>query len=204
VGEPPIRPYPHPSPAPALRPWNPRAPEAAARVAAMIGARLPDTTIEHVGSSSVAGCAGKGYLDLLIPYRDADHLAAINTALFALGFGKQRNRDPIPETRPMRTGTIKYAGETFLLHVHVVPAAAPEVAELREFRDRLRSDAALMADYIAAKAAILAGGVRDSLEYSLAKGEFITALGYKGAEAVDAMTAFAAQTNSVDWNHEHG
>jgi GrpB-like predicted nucleotidyltransferase (UPF0157 family) len=182
VGEPPIRPYPHPSPAPALRPWNPRAPEATARVAAMIGERLPDTTIKHVGSSAVEGCAGKGYLDLLIPYHDADHLAAINTALFDLGFGRQRNRDPFPETRPMRTGTIDYAGETFLLHVHVVPAAAPEVAELCEFRDHLRSDAALMADYIAAKSAILASGVRDGLEYSLAKGEFITALGYKGAE----------------------
>ena len=70
VGEPPIRPYPYPSPPPALRPWNPRAPEAAARVVALIAERLPDTAVEHVGSSSVPGCAGKGYLDLVIPYRD--------------------------------------------------------------------------------------------------------------------------------------
>jgi GrpB-like predicted nucleotidyltransferase (UPF0157 family) len=182
VGEPPIRPYPRPSPAPALRSWNPCAPEAAARVAALIAERLPDTTVEHVGSSSVPGCAGKGYLDLVIPYRDQTHLAAINNALFALGFGRQRNRDPFPETRPMRTGAIDHEGETFLLHVHVVPERGSETAELLEFRDRLRADPALVAEYVAAKRAILEAGVRDGVDYAQKKGTFIAALGYRGAE----------------------
>jgi GrpB-like predicted nucleotidyltransferase (UPF0157 family) len=182
VGEPPIRPYPHPSPPPALRPWNPRAPGAAARVAELIAERLPDTAVEHVGSSSVPGCAGKGYLDLVIPYRDDTHLGAINEALFALGFGRQRNRDPFPETRPMRTGAIAHEGETFLLHVHVVPENTHEMAELLDFRDRLCGDPVLMADYIAAKRAILDAGVRDGVDYAEKKGGFIAALGFKGAE----------------------
>jgi GrpB-like predicted nucleotidyltransferase (UPF0157 family) len=84
VGEPPIRPYPFPSPHPALRPWDPRAPEVAARVVALIAERLPDTTVEHIGSSSVPSCEGKGYLDFVIPYRDDTHLGGINDALFAL------------------------------------------------------------------------------------------------------------------------
>ena len=182
MGELPIRPYPHPSPPPALRPWNPRAPRAAARVVALIAERLPDTTIEHVGSSAVPDCAGKGYLDLVVPYRDDTHLAAINDALFALGFSRQRNRDPFPETRPMRTGAIHHAGESFLLHVHVVPERGSETAELRGFRDRLRADPALVAEYVAAKRAILAAGVRDSVDYAERKGAFIAALGYTGAE----------------------
>jgi GrpB-like predicted nucleotidyltransferase (UPF0157 family) len=182
VGEPPIRPYPYPSPHPALRPWNPRAPQAAARVVELITERLPDTVVEHVGSSAVPGCAGKGYLDFVIPYRDDTHLAAINDALFALGFGRQRNRDPFPETRPMRTGAIDHEGETFLLHVHVVPESGPETAELRDFRDRLRADSALVAEYVAAKRAVLDAGVRDGVDYAEKKGEFIIALGYKGAE----------------------
>jgi GrpB-like predicted nucleotidyltransferase (UPF0157 family) len=165
-----------------LRPWNPRAPRAAARVAALIVERLPDTAVEHVGSSAVPGCAGKGYLDLVIPYRDETHLAAINEALFALGFGRQRNRDPFPETRPMRTGAIDYEGEIFLLHVHVVPESTHETAELLDFRDRLRADAALVADYVAAKRAVLDAGVRDGVDYAERKGAFIVALGYKGAE----------------------
>jgi GrpB-like predicted nucleotidyltransferase (UPF0157 family) len=182
VGVPPIRPYPHSSSPPALRPWNPRAPEAAAQVVALIAERLPDTAMEHVGSSSVPGCAGKGYLDLVIPYRDDAHLGAINEALFALGFGRQRNRDPFPETRPMRTGAFDHEGETFLLHVHVVPDRTHHLAELVDFRDRLRADPDLVEKYVAAKKAILEAGVRDGIDYAERKGEFIAALGYKGAE----------------------
>jgi GrpB-like predicted nucleotidyltransferase (UPF0157 family) len=182
VGESPIRPYPHPSPHPALRPWNPHAPAAAAHVAQQIAERLPDTTVDHVGSSAVPGCDGKGYLDLVIPYRDDVHLTAINDALFALGFGRQRNRDPFPETRPMRTGAIDHEGEMFLLHVHVVPESGSETAELRDFRDRLRADPALVEKYVAAKRAILDAGVCDGDDYAEKKGEFIAALDDKGAE----------------------
>jgi GrpB-like predicted nucleotidyltransferase (UPF0157 family) len=178
----PIRSYPNPGPPAALRPWHPRAPEAAARVIALIAERLPDTNVEHVGSSAVAGCDGKGYLDLVIPYRDAAHLKAIDAALFALGCGRQRNRDPFPETRPMRTGAIDHEGESWLLHIHVVPADSGECEELIEFRDRLRGDPKLVAEYIAAKRAIIAAGVREGDTYARRKGEFITALGYKGGE----------------------
>jgi GrpB-like predicted nucleotidyltransferase (UPF0157 family) len=149
---------------------------------ALIAKRLPDTTIEHVGSSSVPGCAGKGVLDLVIPYRGDTHLGVINEALFALGFGRQRNRDPFPETRPMRIGAFDHEGERFLLHVHVVPVRTHDLAELVDFRDRLRADPALVADYVAAKRAILDAGVRDGTDYAERKGEFIAALGYKGAE----------------------
>jgi GrpB-like predicted nucleotidyltransferase (UPF0157 family) len=177
VGESPIRPYPYPSLPPALRPWNPRALEAAARVVELITERLPTTAVEHVGSSSVPGCAGKGYLDLVIPYRDDTHLSHINDVLFALGFGRQRNRDPFRETRPMRVRAIDYEGETYLLHVHVVPECTQESAELLDFRDRLRADPALVAEYVAAKRAILDAGVLDGTDYAEKKGEFIAALG---------------------------
>jgi GrpB-like predicted nucleotidyltransferase (UPF0157 family) len=148
----------------------------------LIAERLPNMTIEHVGSSSVPGCAGKGILDFVIPYRDDAHLAAINGALFALGFERQRNRDPLPETRPMRTGAFDHEGETFLLHVHVVPDRTHHLTELVDFRDRLRADPGLVAEYVAAKRAILDAGVRDGTDYAERKGEFIAALGYKGAE----------------------
>jgi GrpB-like predicted nucleotidyltransferase (UPF0157 family) len=130
----------------------------------------------------VPGCAGKGTLDLAIPYRDEWHLDAINDVLFALGFGRQRNRDPFPETRPMRIGAIDDQGETYLLHVHVVPDGTHHLGELVDFRDRLRADPALVAEYVAAKRAVLDAGVRDGDDYAVKKGEFIIALGYKGAE----------------------
>jgi GrpB-like predicted nucleotidyltransferase (UPF0157 family) len=165
-----------------LRPWDPRAPEVAARVVALIAERLPDTTVEHIGSSSVPSCEGKGYLDFVIPYRDDTHLGGINDALFALGFGRQRGRDPFPESRPMRIGAIDHEGETFLIHAHVVPESGPEAAELLDFRDRLRADPDLVAEYVAAKRAVLDAGVLDGVDYAEKKGKFITALGYRGAE----------------------
>jgi GrpB-like predicted nucleotidyltransferase (UPF0157 family) len=180
----PIGPYPHPSWPAALRPWNPLAPAVAARVIAMIQQQLPDTAIEHVGSSAVPGCAGKGYIDLVMHYRDAAHLAAINAALFALGLQRQRNRDPFPEDRPMRTGSIVHDGETFLIHVHVIQIDAREATSMQRFRDRLRADPDLVRDYVATKRAILDSGVRDGGEYAVSKGRFITELGYQGAEDV--------------------
>ena len=82
----------------------------------------------------------------------------------------------------MRTGAIDHEGETFLLHVHVVPESTHEMAELLDFRDRLRADATLVADYVATKRAILDAGVRDGVDYAERKGAFIAALGYQGTE----------------------
>jgi GrpB-like predicted nucleotidyltransferase (UPF0157 family) len=172
----PIRPFPHPPPHPAVCDWNPRAPKAAQRVIALISERLPNVTIAHVGSSAVTGCAGKGYLDFVIPYDDDAHLTAINDALFSLGFGRQDGRDPFPETRPMRTGAFAHEGETFLLHVHVVLAESGQADELIAFRDRLRNDSSLVADYVAVKHAILDAGVSDAVEYAQRKGDFFAVL----------------------------
>lgn len=168
----PIGPYPHPAPPAALRPWSPHALDAASRVVALIVAQLPDTPVEHVGSSAVPGCAGKGYLDFVIPYRDEAHLATIDVVLFALGFGRQRNDDPFPESRPMRTGTFAHLGETFLLHVHIVPRSSHEAEDLCRFRDALRRDARLVARYVALKRAVLDAGITQGDDYARAKGAF--------------------------------
>lgn len=175
MADPPIGIYPHLTPV-ACRDYDPRAPLVAERVMALVREQLPTASIEHIGSTAVPGCAGKGVVDLMIVYRDADELAAAKDALAALGFGRQRGRNPWPEDRPMRIGTLHHDSDTFLLHVHVIPASSPQVAEQRAFRDRLRADPALVAAYVARKRAILAGGTTDGLDYSLAKGDFIEAV----------------------------
>ena len=76
----------------------------------------------------------------------------------------------------MRAGSIVHDGETFLLHVHVIPASSPEVDDMRFFRACLRADAELLQSYVARKRAIIASGVTDSLEYCKIKGEFIKEL----------------------------
>jgi GrpB-like predicted nucleotidyltransferase (UPF0157 family) len=153
--------------------YDPRAPEVAERVAAIIAYFLPDTLAEHIGSTSVPDCAGKGIIDLLLPYQDVAHLQAIKVALAKLGFQRQTTRDPFPEDRPMRTGSIAQNNTIFRLHLHIVPADSPEVADLRAFRDRLRADPALLAAYVARKREILATGTTDPIDYSIVKGEFV-------------------------------
>lgn len=152
--------------------YDPRTAEIAQQIAALVTAHPPRATVEHVGSTSVPGCAGKGIVDLMIPVADGE-LDAVKEVVDRLGFQRQANRDPFPEDRPMRVGAVIQDGETFLLHVHVIPAASPEVQEMRRFRDRLRADAELVASYVAKKRQIIASGVTDSLEYCYAKSEFV-------------------------------
>jgi len=128
--------------------------------------------VEHIGSTAVPGCGGKGYIDLLLMYPDG-HLDAAKAALETLGFGRQSSRDPFPEDRPMRVGAVVHEGRRFPVHVHVIAATAPEAAELLWFRDRLRGDETLRAAYEAEKRRIVAAGVTDGVDYSNAKASFI-------------------------------
>ena len=45
---------------------DPRSAEVARAVAALIEPRLPGAVVEHIGSTSVPGCAGKGIIDLML------------------------------------------------------------------------------------------------------------------------------------------
>ena len=154
---------------------DPRSFEVARRVADLIESHLPDVKVEHVGSTAVPGCAGKGVVDLMILYPPG-RLPEVKDVLNALGFQHQTGRSPFPEERPLRPGSIGYDDTRFRLHVHVIPVDSPEVLELRTFRDRLRSEPMLLEQYVAVKRKIIAEGVTDSLDYSIRKGDFIAGI----------------------------
>jgi GrpB-like predicted nucleotidyltransferase (UPF0157 family) len=157
------------------RKYDPHAAVVARHIIDIISTHLPDVYAEHVGSTSVPGCGGKGIVDLLIPVRDGE-MDTVKELLDRLGFQRQTGPDPFPEDRPMRVGSWTDHGEIFLLHVHVIPASSPEVESMRFFRACLRADTDLMKAYVAQKKKIIASGVRDSLEYCNAKGEFLKAV----------------------------
>ena len=152
------------------RAWLRRAETEIRRILKATGGKL--VSLEHVGSTAVPGCPGKGIVDLMIAVAD-EEMAAVKELLDRLGFQHQTGDDPFPETRPMRVGSFVHHGETFLVHVHVIPASSPEVDEMRFFRACLRADPELLHAYVARKREILAGGVTDSLEYCRLKGQFI-------------------------------
>ena len=154
------------------RPYDPRSSEVAERVGEMIRHQAPGLSVEHVGSTAVPGCAGKGVVDLMIPYREGQFETA-RLALQDLGFQRQSIRDPFSEDRPMRVGSIEHERDNFRLHVHVIPSYSEEVKEFRAFRDWLRSDPALVENYVERKRRIIESGTTDSVDYAEAKGSFI-------------------------------
>ncbi|MCO5178391.1 MAG: GrpB family protein, partial [Thermomicrobiales bacterium] len=148
--------------------WDARYPTVATQVAELIKRALPDATVEHIGSTAVPGCHGKGVVDLLLLYKPG-RLAAARDALDTLGFQRQRGLDPFPEERPMRVGSIDYDGDTFRLHVHVVAEDSDEAATLIAFRERLRADPDLLATYVERKRAVIADGAPDNVAYNQGK-----------------------------------
>src|ERR1041384_8410236 len=89
----------------ACRDYDPRSAEVAEQISRMILAQLPSLTVEHIGSTAIPGCAGKGIIDLMILYPDGQ-LEAAKATLDALGFQRQTSRDPFPGDRPMRVGGV--------------------------------------------------------------------------------------------------
>jgi GrpB-like predicted nucleotidyltransferase (UPF0157 family) len=126
-----------------------------------------------VGSSAVAGLAGKGIIDLLLPAEPAD-IPAVTQALLGLGFQPQLPA-VFPASRPMLWGAFHHGPTDYRVHVHVVPASSPEVTAMRGFRDALRADPILRRRYAALKRAIVAGGPVDPVVFSNAKHEWIAA-----------------------------
>ena len=151
-----------------VREADPRASEVAGRVIALIAARRPGTTVEHVGSSAVPGLAGKGTIDLLLP-ASPEEIPAVTRDLLDLGFQRQAIPTAFPPTRPMLQGVIRHDGASFRVHVHVIPESSPEVPAIRGFRDALLADPSLREEYVALKRAIVDGGTVDSIAFTKAK-----------------------------------
>jgi GrpB-like predicted nucleotidyltransferase (UPF0157 family) len=165
---------------PAYVEYDPAAPAAAARVIALIEAAAPWVKAEHIGSTAIPGCAGKGIVDLVVLYARGK-LEETRKAIDGLGFQHQSAGHEFPEERPMRVGGIGYEGKIYRLHVHIVAADSVEAKALYRFRDVLRTDPKLRDAYQAKKRAILQSGTSDPAGYTYAKGEFINAVIGSGA-----------------------
>lgn len=155
--------------------YDPGAIGAAALAAGLIESVAPWTRVEHIGSTAVPGCAGKGIVDLMATYPHGK-LEATREAVDRLGFQRQTTGHIFPEQRPMRVGAIDYDGTRYRLHLHLISNDDPEKEKLLSFRDALRGDAALRDAYQAKKRAILQSGVREPKDYTYAKGEFIASI----------------------------
>ena len=159
----------------AIRDYDPRFADVAALLIEAIESQNPRVQVDHIGSTAIPGCRGKGVIDLAVTYSDGD-LENAKATLDELGFQWQPGPDPWPETRPMRVGCLNALGSKFQVHAHVIQRQGDEHRELIGFRDLLRRDPTLLRAYENDKQRILAGGTTDAVEYSYAKTSFIQSM----------------------------
>ncbi len=158
----------------AFHAYNARYVGVAQRVAALITSRLPDVIVEHIGSTAVPNCGGRGVVDLMVLYVDGS-LDATLPELTALGFQWISPIHASPDEWPKGMGAFNYDDDLFRLHLHVLPIDHPAADGFRAFRDRLRADPDLVAAYVEHKQAILAAGITDPIDYTAAKRDFVAA-----------------------------
>ncbi len=126
--------------------------------------------LHHIGSTSVPGLIASPVIDMLGEAQDPAAIDACAPALADLGY-VARGENGIPGRRFFEK---RDAAGNRSHHLHVFALGATEIARHLAFRDRLRADPTLSADYAALKLAILAGGVARREDYQQAKAAFIT------------------------------
>jgi dephospho-CoA kinase len=156
-----------------VNPWDPNVIPVAERVSAIIHARRPELRVEHIGSTAVPGLPGKGIVDLATE-TDPAAIPDVTAAMYELGFGPQQGPDPWPPERPMLVGSYSLEGREYRVHFHVQPVGGDYALDLA-FRDALRADPALAAEYARVKQDIAdaADGPLDGVVYQDGKGGWI-------------------------------
>lgn len=149
--------------------WPAQAAEEIARIRAALGNRL--LAIEHVGSTSVPGLAAKPLLDLMGGLQTLDEARACIPHTEALGY-RYRPGDSIPDRVYFNKGP--EGARTH--HLYLVELGGEYWVRHMVFRDALRADPALAAEYAALKRRLAAQYGSDTIGYTDAKTDFITAV----------------------------
>ncbi|MDH3973309.1 MAG: GrpB family protein [Deltaproteobacteria bacterium] len=165
---------PYKKPQATFNPYDHRAPEVAKYLKKQIELCVPRVTIEHIGSTAIPSCSGKGVVDLMALY-PKESLDVVKSLLSAMGFQRQGKefRNRFPDTRPVMMGTFEYDNTSFLIYVHVIHEDSYEAIRFRIFRDRLCNDSELLSAYIAEKKRIISEGVTDTDNYAEMKQSII-------------------------------
>ena len=165
---------PYEKPIAKFHPYDRRAPDVAKFLKNNIESYLQETTIEHIGSTAIPDCPGKGVIDLMALY-PKEHLGIVNDLLLAMGFQRQGKefKNRFPDERPVMMGTYKYDKSYFLVYIHIIHEDSYEAVRFLIFRDRLRNDSELLSAYIAEKQRIIAEGVTDTDEYAEMKNSIV-------------------------------
>ena len=143
--------------------YQPLAREVYGHIALAFRERLPDATIEHIGSSAIAGAVSKGDLDVFVGVDPGDFAEAIAVAQ-GLGF-----RIKLDTLRTEQLCPFESSDYPLDVGVQLVERGS-RYEFFREFRDRLNGDFSLLKQYNQVKRDAAALGER---EYRARKSAFI-------------------------------
>jgi len=165
---------PYKKPQTSFQSYDHRAPKVANHLMNLAASYLPEVAIEHIGSTAIAGCPGKGIIDLMALYPKG-RLDVVNELFLAMGFQRQGKefKNKFPDARPVMMGTFEYENTPFLVYIHVIQKDSYEAVRFRIFRDRLNSDTELLSAYIDEKKRIISEGITDTDDYAEMKQSII-------------------------------
>jgi GrpB-like predicted nucleotidyltransferase (UPF0157 family) len=130
-------------------------------------------TIEHIGSTSVPGLAAKPVIDVLL---GAHSLADIESKIKPLNKIGYSYVPKYEREISVRRYFVKASATSLRVHLHAVELGSRLWQEHLAFRDRLRVDADLCAQYQALKLRLAEEFADDKSAYTTAKSPFIQAV----------------------------
>ena len=145
--------------------WPARFEEERAAVEAAIEPWLAGQ-VEHVGSTAVPGLEAKPTIDLLAPVHDLEDARAAIEALAAIGYVHAPHR-------PFMHWLCKPSAAVRTHHLALIELTHPEFAARLRFRDRLRAEPELAAEYAALTRRLAVEHPDDREAYTEGKAEFV-------------------------------
>lgn len=123
--------------------------------------------VHHVGSTAVRGLLAKPTIDILVGVAD---LPSSRACFGALADCKYEHAPYRPEEMHWFCKPDRWTRD---FHLHLVPHGSPRYLAELTFRDRLRADPSLAAEYAALKQRLAAEHADDREAYTAAKAPFV-------------------------------
>ena len=130
-------------------------------------------SIEHVGSTAVPGLAAKPTIDILLVVRATEAFLERLGEVEALGYDHRGDNAVVGSATHLFLRKVVDGTRTH--HLHVLTSGAPEIDDYRRFRDALRADPALAAEYEQLKLALAARHASDRMGYVVNKARWVDA-----------------------------
>jgi GrpB-like predicted nucleotidyltransferase (UPF0157 family) len=142
--------------------------------------------IEHIGSTAIPGMPAKPVIDIMAPVAGLDAARPAIAAAEAIGYVHY------PYRADVMHWLCKPSAAHRTHHLHLIPYGGRLWRERLAFRDRLRGDGALAAEYRTLKTALAQRHRTDREAYTDAKGPFVSRV-LAACRATDAANADRSQ-----------